>query len=128
MMIVKKAIFSTILMGMVFSAQAETINTGCEAKKEDIRKQIDYARTHGNTHRISGLEKALSEVNENCTDASLMKERQAKVAEKRMKVTERQTDLQEARETGNQEKINKKLKKLNEAEMELEDAKLSLSK
>jgi len=53
--------------------------TGCAAKRQAISTQIEQAKAHGNTEQQAGLEKALSEVTANCTDASLRKERENKV-------------------------------------------------
>ncbi|WP_346826301.1 DUF1090 domain-containing protein [Serratia inhibens] len=95
---------------------------GCAAKAQNIQQQIDYATQHGNHNRITGLKKALSEVQANCTEAGLQADRQKKIEEKRSKVAERQQELKEAQQTGNLDKVAKKQKKLTEAQAELEQA------
>ena len=77
--------------------------------------------------RIHGLEKALTEVQDHCTDESLLKERTAKVNEKKEKVNERLAELQEAKEIGRLDKISKKQKKLEDAQEELKEAQRALS-
>lgn len=99
-------------------AQAATAN-GCDIKAKEIQQQIDYAKQHGNTQRVAGLETALKEVKSNCTEAGLQAEHQQKVAQKQQKVAERQQELKQAQETGDAKKIAKKQKKLDEAQTEL---------
>ncbi|HEI8867066.1 TPA: DUF1090 domain-containing protein [Serratia odorifera] len=107
---------------LAFSALSSAATGGCAAKAQDIQQQIDYATQHGNDHRVAGLKKALSEVQDNCTEAGLQAERQANIAEKQSKVAERQQELKEAQQTGKLDKIAKKQQKLTEAEAELKQA------
>lgn len=109
------------------AALAQSNLTGCAAKKDDIQQQIDYAKAHNNSYRLSGLEKALSEVSAHCTDASLRAEREADVAKKEQKVAEREQELAEAKATGRPDKIQKKQEKWDDAKRELADAKASLT-
>jgi hypothetical protein len=96
--------------------------TGCAAKKQGIINQIELAKSRGNTEQQAGLEKALSEVTANCTDASLKKERENKVLEAKHEVSERQADLDKAMKKGDPEKINKRKDKLAESRKELQEA------
>lgn len=82
--------------------------TGCAAKKQGIMNQIELAKSHGNADQQAGLEKALSEVSANCTDASLKKERENKVLDAKHEVSKRQADLDKAMKQGDAEKINKR--------------------
>ena len=118
-----------LVLSPAFSALAASQTaTGCDAKRLNIEQQIDYARTHGNSHRISGLEKALSELNANCTDEGLHAERESDVSKKEQKVEERRQELAEAQADGRTDKINKKQKKLEEAQAELNEARAMLTK
>lgn len=121
-----KAVMSIVIGSALFLnvSHAETQNglTGCAAKKQNIERQLSYAKAHNNTHRVSGLEKALSEVQYHCSDASLERSRAEKVSEKQRKVSEREAELREAKETGDAEKIAKKMKKVDEAKAELAEA------
>ncbi|TQI82378.1 uncharacterized protein DUF1090 [Serratia fonticola] len=104
------------------SAFSQAAVETCATKAQDIQTQIDYATQHGNTHRVAGLEKALSEVQAHCTEAGLAADRQKKIAEKQSKVAEREQELKEAQQTGKADKIAKKQKKLAEAQAELKAA------
>lgn len=120
---------SILIITPVFSTLASSqVATGCEAKRQNIQEQIDYARKHNNNHRVSGLEKALSEVNANCTDAGLRAERESDVREKEQKVEARRQELAESRADGRSDKISKKERKLEEAQSELNEAKAMLNK
>lgn len=101
--------------------------TGCAAKKDAIQKEMDYAKANGNSYHLSGLEKAYSEVEMHCTDASLKAEREANVSKKERKVADAKQDLAEAQASGRSDKIMKKTDKLEKAEDELTAAKAALS-
>lgn len=126
-----KAILTSLALACSFisvTAYSSGELKGCAAKEAQIQQQIDYATQHGNHHRLSGLEKALSELRQNCTDEKLTQERNHKIAEKERKVNERTAELVRAKETGNADKIHKKEKKLQEAKDELLDAQNELNK
>jgi paraquat-inducible protein B len=101
------------------AAESDQVLTGCAAKKADIQQQIDKSI---NPFEKAGLEKALSEVNEHCTDAGLKKEREQKVLDARHEVTQRTKDLDKAMKKGDAEKINKRKDKLAESKKELQEA------
>ena len=105
--------------GSLQAAQEANGLTGCAAKKADIQQQIDKSI---NPFEKAGLEKALSEVNEHCTDAGLKKEREQKVLDARHEVTQRTKDLDKAMKKGDAEKINKRKDKLAESKKELQQA------
>ncbi|MBK3505495.1 MULTISPECIES: DUF1090 domain-containing protein [Pseudomonas] len=96
--------------------------TGCAAKRQAISAQIEQAKAHGNSQQQAGLEKALSEVTANCTDASLRKERENKVLDAKHEVSRRQADLDKAMKKGDADKINKRKDKLAQSRKELQDA------
>ncbi|AJZ93918.1 DUF1090 domain-containing protein [Pseudomonas simiae] len=96
--------------------------TGCAAKRQAISTQIEQAKAHGNSAQQAGLEKALSEVTANCTEASLKKERENKVLDAKHEVSRRQADLDKAMKKGDADKINKRKDKLAESRKELQDA------
>lgn len=104
------------------AAQPDEGLTGCAAKRSAIENQLKYAREHNNSDQIAGLEKALSEVTANCTDAKLRKERNDKVLKAKHEVAERQSDLDKAMKKGDPEKINKRKDKLAESKQELQQA------
>jgi hypothetical protein len=96
--------------------------TGCAAKKQGIINQIEQAKSRGNMEQQEGLEIALREVTEHCTDAGLKKERENKVLDAQHEVRERQADLDKAMKKGDPEKINKRKEKLAESRKELQEA------
>lgn len=102
--------------------------TGCAAKRQAISEQIEAAKSHGNSSQQAGLEKALKEVENNCNDASLRAEREAKVVEAEEEVSEREGDLREALADGDQDDISKRQLKLEEARTELQQAREELGK
>jgi DNA-binding transcriptional MerR regulator len=124
---------NTLIVGLLVliplhTALANTPAKGCEGKRIDIEQQIDYARAHDNNYRVAGLQKALAELNTNCTDEGLKAERQADIRKKERKVEERRRELSEAKVEGRERKIRQKQKKLQEAQEELTDAKEILNK
>ncbi|MCQ8232839.1 DUF1090 domain-containing protein [Pectobacterium carotovorum] len=113
---------SVLLSSHALANTANQVET-CQQKAQDIQRQIDEARKHGNQNRISGLEKALDGVKTYCTDTGLAEKRQETIAEKRKDVAERQQELNESRQKGDDaEKILKRERKLAEAEQELRAA------
>ncbi|UVJ43744.1 DUF1090 domain-containing protein [Pseudomonas sp. LS1212] len=111
-----------LLASPLMAAEEQPSLTGCAAKRQAISEQIEQARANGNSDQQAGLEKALSEVTANCTEASLKKERENKVLEAKHEVRERQSDLDKAMKKGDPEKINKRKDKLAESRKELQEA------
>lgn len=95
---------------------------GCAAKQQAINEQIEQARAHGNGAQQAGLEKALTENKEHCTDAGLQKERENKVLDARHEVAKRQADLDKAMKKGDADKINTRKDKLAQSRKELQQA------
>ena len=58
------------LTAFAFSAFAQSTSL-CQQKQQEIQRQIDYARQHGNTPRIAGLERAKAQAGNGCTDEKL---------------------------------------------------------
>lgn len=94
----------------------------CVAKSQEINGKIQEAKTDGRKQEQAGLQKALSEVKANCSETSLLKEREQKVLDAKREVTRRQTDLNKAMAKGDPERINKRKDKLAESRKELQDA------
>ncbi|EPC7689413.1 DUF1090 domain-containing protein [Providencia stuartii] len=124
-----KSLMTTITVVLLLagtSATAGNKQNGCEIKKQKIETQIKYAKKHGNTYRVAGLQRALDNVNTYCTPTSLYRDSQKNVAEKREKVQEREAELLEAKQKGNSDKIAKRERKLKEAQEELKEAQAEL--
>ncbi|MEX5351864.1 DUF1090 domain-containing protein [Pseudomonas juntendi] len=108
--------------GPLLAVEEQPGLTGCAAKRQAISEQIEQARANGNAEQQTGLEKALDEVTEHCTDANLRKEREQKVLDARHEVNQRTKDLDKAMKKGDAEKINKRKEKLAEAKKEFQEA------
>lgn len=117
-----------LLAAPVFAAVQAPQLTGCAAKRQEISTQIEQAKTAGNTNQQAGLEKALSEVTANCTDAGLIKQQEQKVLDAKREVSRRQADLNKAMDKGDPERINKRKDKLAESRKELQQAQEELEK
>ncbi|TSD80302.1 DUF1090 family protein [Pseudomonas sp. KBS0710] len=124
------ALLTTVSLASMPLLAAEEVPelTGCAAKRQAISAQIEQAKAHGNSAQQAGLEKALSEVTANCTDASLRKERENKVLDAKHEVSRRQADLDKAMKKGDADKINKRKDKLAQSRKELQDAVEELDK
>ncbi|TSJ90264.1 DUF1090 domain-containing protein [Gilliamella apicola] len=106
----------------------------CDAKKQAIQTKINQAKIANNTNEVTGLEKALQEVNTNCKDETLEEKYKRLIIEKTKDVTDKTKEL--AKKTkeyakdkvnAHQDKIDALKAKLNEAEKELADAKEKLA-
>jgi hypothetical protein len=114
--------FASLMSAPLLAAEEAPQLTGCAAKRQAISTQIDQAKLHGNSEQQAGLEKALSEVTANCTDASLRKERENKVLDAKHEVSRRQADLDKAMKKGDADKINKRKDKLAQSRKDLQEA------
>ncbi|HDS1737154.1 DUF1090 domain-containing protein [Pseudomonas sp. BP8] len=130
-------LFSSLALLSVLGLAAGTLQaaqilspglTGCAAKRSAIENQLAQARAQNNSGQIRGLEKALKENTEHCTDEGLKAERQAKIDKAKAEVAERQADLQQAEAKGDADKIATRKNKLAESEAELEQAQAELDK
>ncbi|MBX8555176.1 DUF1090 domain-containing protein [Pseudomonas cichorii] len=100
----------------------------CLVKSQEISSKIQEAKADGNKREQAGLEKALSEVNANCTETSLLKQREQNVLDAKREVSRRQNDLNKAMAKGDPEKIDKRKDKLAESRKQLQDAQTELEK
>ncbi|QIQ22455.1 DUF1090 domain-containing protein [Zophobihabitans entericus] len=109
-----------------FSAFAAKGSYTCEAKAKEVENQISYAKAHGNTHRVTGLTKALLDIQQYCTNGDLEEDYKEEVQDKLEDVAEREAELAKARIKGDPDKIIKQENKLAEAKAELEKARAEL--
>ncbi|MGR7043429.1 DUF1090 domain-containing protein [Klebsiella aerogenes] len=121
----KKSISSLLALTVLSALMTPALATqsGCDAKKHEIQRQLDFARQHNNLSQQAGLQQALAEVNEHCSGAGLQIERENKIAEKEAKVASRQQEYDEAVASGHSHKIEKHRAKLAQAKAELESVK-----
>lgn len=131
MAILIKNILKVIFIGSVICASgfsyADTSSRGCELKIQNIKKQIEYAKSHDNSYKVAGLERALENTEKYCTDDSLRKDLNSDIAKKQRKVEERTEDLKKAQLKGDAKKVANKQKKLDKAQEELKQAQDSLN-
>jgi hypothetical protein len=117
-----------LLAAPLFAAEQAPELSGCAAKRQEVSEQIEAAKAAGNSDQQAGLEKALSEITANCTDAGLLKQQEQKVLDAKREVSRRQADLNKAMSKGDPEKINKRKDKLAESRKELQQAQEELEK
>jgi hypothetical protein len=68
----KKTLLAAIVpFALLGASSAFADNVDCATKIRAIDAQIDYARQHGNTGRIAGLQDALANTKANCSNAGL---------------------------------------------------------
>lgn len=106
-------------LAFIVPAQAAT-ELSCQAKRNHILRDMEFAKAQGQTHRLKGLQQALEGVDENCTDEGLREAHRRDVEKKRAEVAERERDLREAEADGDPEKIARRKEKLAEEQAELE--------
>lgn len=118
----KKASF--VLFACLVFAPAALAQT-CEEKIKAISTEMDEAKLHNNEKRHQGLEVALRNVRQNCTDSGLAQDKSKKIKGKQADVDEAKQKLDAAIAEGlPQKKIDKKRRKLEEQKQELfEEAK-----
>ncbi|HVR50134.1 MAG TPA: DUF1090 domain-containing protein [Pseudorhodoferax sp.] len=100
-------------------AAAAPPSPACAAKRSQIESQISEAQARGRTHELRGLRRALQANQANCTDASLAREREERIAKAQREVAERERELQEAQHDGRPRKIASRKAKLEAAQREL---------
>ena len=106
----------------------------CDAKKQAIETKIEQAKKANNTFEVTGLEKALQQVDTNCSDETLEQKFKRLVDEKSKNVSDKTKELAEKTKEyekdgvdANQDKIDALKSKLHDAEKELSEAKNNLA-
>ncbi|HFW1990308.1 TPA: DUF1090 domain-containing protein [Salmonella enterica subsp. enterica serovar Saintpaul] len=123
----RATILAVLLYSVMVSGAVAGDYDGCEYKRRYLKHQLEYAQAYNNTHRMAGLQRALRNINEYCTDGRLPQQKEKKVADKQRKVIERQYELEQTRISGKNEKIANKQAKLAKAREELTEASRELS-
>lgn len=126
-MLFKKAVSLAFGSALVFASGAAfadaDFKTNCAEKEKAVMRNLEYAKAQGNSGRIQGLEKALSQVRRWCTEENLLAKAELKVMEKQEKVQEREEELAEATAEGKDaDKLAERKMKLEEAKAELREA------
>ncbi len=110
---------SLFLALVSFSGFVQAAGPLCMQKEKAIEQEIAAAKQHDNQRRVNGLERALTEVQANCSDEKLKAAHQENIKAKQREVAEREQDLKDAQEDGDKEKIAKRQRKLQEEREEL---------
>ncbi|MCH5485789.1 DUF1090 domain-containing protein, partial [Salmonella enterica subsp. diarizonae serovar 16:z10:e,n,x,z15] len=82
----------TILAGLLYSFMISGVMAGyegCGYKRQQLEHQLEYAQAYNNAHRVAGLQRALRQINEHCTDNRLLTQKENKIVEKKRKVADR---------------------------------------
>ncbi|EBJ2068816.1 DUF1090 domain-containing protein [Salmonella enterica] len=94
----------TMVAGVLYSFLVSSALAGnygdCEYKRHHLEKQLEYAQAYNNTHRMAGLQEALHQVNEHCTENRLLERKEDKVSVKHRKIAEPARELEQGRKSG----------------------------
>ncbi|GCB06672.1 DUF1090 domain-containing protein [Ralstonia sp. SET104] len=94
----KKTLFAAIApFALLGASSAFADNIDCATKIRAIETQIDYARQHGNTGRLDGLQKALDNTKANCSNAGLVERADRKVRDAQQDVDKAQAEVDKAK-------------------------------
>ncbi|RYF68256.1 MAG: DUF1090 domain-containing protein [Comamonadaceae bacterium] len=94
-------------------------SAACAAKRVEIEQQISQAKANGRSQEVKGLQRALKANQSNCSDASLARERDARIAKAEREVAQRERDLAKAERESDGKKTERRRAKLEEAKAEL---------
>ena len=72
-----------LLLALTSLSASAIAASPCQEKEQDIQREISYAEKHHNQSRIDGLNTALRQVRENCSDSKLKADHQQKIAKQR---------------------------------------------
>lgn len=103
-----------------FSASALAANPHCERRAAEIERQIGYAQQAGNSHRVAGLQTALSRVRTHCTDAGLVEDKKRDIAEEQEDIADILEEIREKQAEGRADKVQKLERKLARRQAKLE--------
>lgn len=118
----KKTLLAAIVpLALLGASSAFADNVDCAAKIRAIETQIDYAKQHGNTNRIAGLQDALSNTKANCSNAGLANRADRKVRDAQQDVDKAQAEVREAEDKLREARHTGKSKKVLKAERNLTD-------
>lgn len=98
----------------------------CDFKAQEIQEDLQKATQNNNKKQISGLNKALKELKEHCSDNVVLLEAKTKVEKLKLKVTEVEEKLDKEKQKGKASRIKKAEQKLELTKTELENAQKDL--
>jgi hypothetical protein len=86
--------------------------SGCENKLCQIEGEIHEAKKYDNQHKVAGLNRALQEVSNHCTDEGLKQQYTEEIDDLNEDIAEYQVDLSRAIEDNDREKTAKYQQKI----------------
>lgn len=92
---------------------------GCAKKKANLARELEYAHVYGNSHRIRGIERALSKIDEYCTPAAMRERYNILIKEKEKEILKLESEIYEHKDYYEADKLYKKNRKLKDAQSEL---------
>jgi Protein of unknown function (DUF1090) len=112
------------LCSLLHYAQASTTTDACDARRQDIERQMAIAQANSNYDQVSGLQTALNQLNTNCTPDAIAQKHADEVAKYQRKLNDRLAELKISVDYhSNAEAIAKHQRKVDEARAELERVK-----
>ncbi len=130
--ILKKVQFTTLALLAISSFTFANENCealkGCAEKSCQVEKQIALAKENGNSQKIDGLNKALTEITEHCSDNKIISDIEDDLSKVNDDLKEHKQELKEAMAEEKSDKIEKYNEKIKEDEAEISALKKELSK
>jgi small-conductance mechanosensitive channel len=100
---------------------------GCDRKFCEIEQQLDIAQENGNKYQVAGLEKALKEAKQHCTDEGLREDLIDDIQDAKEDLAEYKADLRESEEDGDMDDRRKYQHKIEEEKAEIQQLENELS-
>ena len=130
--ILKQIQFATLsilaISSFAFGNQSCVELKGCAEKTCQVEKQIEIAKKNGNDDKVDGLNKALNEIKNHCSDDKIIVEIEDDLSEASDELKEHQDELKEAQAEEKSDKIEKYNAKIKEDEAEISALKEKLLK
>ncbi len=101
---------------------------GCAEKTCQVEKQIEIAEKNGNDDKVDGLNKALNEIKNHCSDDKIISDIKDDLSKANDELKEHQEELKEAQSEEKSDKIEKYNVKIKEDEAEISALKEKLLK
>ncbi len=101
---------------------------GCAEKSCQVKKQIEIAKKNGNDSKVDGLNKALNEIKNHCSDDKIISSLEDDLSKSNDELKEHQEDLKKAQAEEKSDKIEKYNAKIKEDEAEISALKEKLLK
>lgn len=101
---------------------------GCAEKECQVNKQIELAKKADNSHKLEGLNEALNEIKEHCSDDKIISDLEKDLSEANEELAEHQKDLKEAQAEQKSDNIDKYTAKIKEDQADIASLQTKLSK